>query len=64
MTRKRPIVHATCSRCGLRLVAELHPDGRLFASRHPERVSNETIACVCFGCIETTGGPTLDDARV
>jgi len=57
VTRQRPIVRVRCTACGLRLVVERHPDGRLFVTRHPERVHGPEHPATCAACAERLDRP-------
>ena len=54
--RRRPIIRARCTSCGLKLVGELHANGTLFVSRHPERVEGDERPMVCLDCIGARQG--------
>jgi hypothetical protein len=50
--RHRPILRVRCERCGLRLTGELHDDGKLYPSRHPELAQDSTQPFRCLSCAE------------
>jgi hypothetical protein len=60
--RTRPILTVRCEVCDLRLTGEVHRDGTLYASRHPEKAVPSTRRFRCVGCVDGPPFTGPDDA--
>lgn len=49
--RRRPIVRGRCTICGLRIVGEIHADGWLYVTRHPELAPQDVQPITCAACV-------------